>query len=327
MKQIRIWLGLFTITSVFLFNTLVEAQQTVLDIPINGSVVDISSNHLAVMTNNGGVFVPDRFGRTNSAFALNGVNQNLSIPYDARLYPDEFTLSLWVNFKQVTGGLLRSGNVSSDGWRGYGIEFSSGSLYFTDFTGSGYNAVLTVPQTNFVAGHWYQVVVSRSSNSCAMYLNGVKMVSQTNLTPYAKPLVTPISLGAINNDPNGFFDYCPATLDTIHIYNHALSDSAVQSLYATESSSTNSPLVLDIPINGSVMDVSSNHFMVATNNGGVFVPDRFGQTNSAFALNGVNQNLSIPVRREIVSGRVHLKLVDKLPKSQWNDLASRKPCF
>ena len=83
--------------------------------------------------------------------------------------------------------------------------------------------------------------------------------------------------------------------DMVHIYKHALSDSEVQSAYVSESGATNSPLVLDIPIAGSVVDVSSNHFTVTTNNGGMFVPDRFGkQTDSAFALNGVNQNLSIP---------------------------------
>ena len=141
-----------------------------------------------------------------------------------------------------------------------------------------------------------------------MYINGVKMASQTNLTPYAKPLVAPMDFGANQNFDSSLFDFCAVTLDTIHIYNHALSDSEVQNLYVTESSATNSPLVLDVPIDGSVMDVSSNHFTVMTNNGGVFVPDRTGQANSAYVLNGENQNLSIPYDARLYPNEFTLSL-------------------
>ena len=150
--------------------------------------------------------MPNRFGEANSAYTLNGVNQNLLIPYDSRLYSDEFTLSLWVNFQRLGGTLWRAGNASADGWHGFDIEFYSGVLGYQDYTGTGYNASIGIPQTNILLDQWQNVVVSRSSNACAMYLDGVKIASQTNLIPYAKLQGgTPMSIGANNADPSGFF--------------------------------------------------------------------------------------------------------------------------
>ena len=54
------------------------------------------------------------------------------------------------------------------------------------------------------------------------------------LTPYAQPEYTPLSLGAHNADRSGFYLFCPATLDTIHIYNRALATNEVYSLYTNE---------------------------------------------------------------------------------------------
>ena len=167
----------------------------ILDLPLDGSAVDVGPNDFTVINNGGGTWVPNRFSQANSALALNGVNQNIEIPYDARLYPDEFTLSGWFNFQQLTRGcdavgcgqclLRRVARLRVAVFApGYGFEYQ-------DYTGSGYNVQLFVNLTNFVANEWYQIVVTRTTNSAAVFVNGVKVASQTGLTPYAKPQVTP----------------------------------------------------------------------------------------------------------------------------------------
>jgi hypothetical protein len=208
----------------------------VLDLTFNNSVADVGPFNFTIITNGGGTFVPNRFLQANSALALNGVNQNLSIPYDARLYPTELTLSAWVNFHQLSGSVLRSGNGSSDSWRGLSLSFDNAPNYldYQDFTGSGFNALINVSNTNFAVGTWYQIVITRATNSCAIFVNGVKVASQTGLTPYVKPQVTPLSFGSGNSDPSGFGGFCNVTFDTIHIYNRALADSEVQTLYSDE---------------------------------------------------------------------------------------------
>jgi len=208
----------------------------VLDLPLDGSAVDTGPNFFTVTTNGGGTFVPDRNSRAASALSLNGVNQNIVIPYDARLYPNEMTLSAWVSFQQPSfvSVLWGVGNATSDSWRGFELVCRGNDFAYADFTGSGYNTILSVSLTNFVANTWCQIVVTRTTNSAAVFVNGVKVASQTGLTPYAKPHSTPMSLGADNASSSGFYQFCPVTLDTVHIYNRALADGEVQTLYTNE---------------------------------------------------------------------------------------------
>jgi len=138
-----------------------NAQQTtpfssslVLDLPLDGTAVDVGPNNFTVTTNGGGTWVSNRFSQANSALSLNGVNQNIVIPYDARLYPDEFTLSGWFNFQQLGGietTLWQVGNASSDSYRGFALILAVRGFVYEDFTGSAGNAGLSVNWTNFVA--------------------------------------------------------------------------------------------------------------------------------------------------------------------------------
>ena len=172
----------------------------VLDLPLDGSAADVGPNDFTVITNGGGTWVPNRFLQANSALSLNGVNQNIVIPNDARLFPDEFTLSGWFNFQQINevADVWEVGNATSDGYHGYQLAFRGYDFDYQDYTGSGYNAVLSVGLTNFVANTWCQIVVTRTTNSAAVFVNGVEVASQTGLTPYAKPQYTPLSLGGDN---------------------------------------------------------------------------------------------------------------------------------
>ena len=216
----------------------------VLDLPMDGTVVDTGPNHFTVTTNGGGVFVNDRFGFANAAFSLNGVNQNITLPFNALLYPTQFTLSAWVKFSQLKGNLFNAGNSATDGWRGYALELNSPNstkFSYGDYNGSGYNGTMTCDITNFHG--WCQLVLTRTTNSAAIFVNGVKINSVTGLTPYAKPQVAPLDFGA-SNGGGPFFNFCPVTFDSIHIYNRALADGEVQTLYTTESINTNAvPLV------------------------------------------------------------------------------------
>ena len=210
------------------------SSSLILDLSFDGVVKDLGPDNFTVVTNGGGQFVMNRYLQPNSAFALNGVNQNIVLSYDPRLFTKEMTLSAWVNFQQFSGTIWRSGNGSSDGWRGYYLDFEGSTIGYRDVNGSAFDAQLNVSTSNFVTGSWYQLIVTRTTNSAALFVNGIKMVWQTNLTPYAIAQATPISLGANNADPSGFFSYSQITFDTVHIYNRALSDDEVLTLYTNE---------------------------------------------------------------------------------------------
>ena len=205
--------------------------------------MDAGPNHFSVTTNGGCTFVPDRFGFDAGAISLNGSGQNLVIPFNTKLFPKEMTISVWVNFQQFSGvQLFRAGNASSDSWRGYtfGLDTPPGSpLNYSDYTGSGYNSSLNLAKSNFLSGVWYQIVVTRATNICSIFVNGQKLASQTSLIAYAQPQFAPLVVGANVNFDGSYFQYLAGALDAIHIYNRALSDSEVQTLYTTESINTN----------------------------------------------------------------------------------------
>jgi hypothetical protein len=210
----------------------------VLDLTFNGGVTDVGPYGFTVITN-GGTFVPNRFSLANSALSFNGVNQNMYIPNNALLFPTEMTWSAWVNFKQFNSSATfwEIGNTSSDpNVMALQFDASDSFLQYFETSGIGFNAVISVPTTNLTVGTWSQIVITRTTNSCSMFINGIKVAFQTGLTPYAKPTLTPMSFGAHDNNDGsaGFSYFCPVTFDTVHIYNRALTDSEVQGLYTNE---------------------------------------------------------------------------------------------
>lgn len=210
-------------------------EALVLNLPLDGNVADTGPNFMSVVTH-GGTFTTNRHGQANSALALNGVNQYLEIPYRAALYPDEMTLSLWVKFPQFSGCAWRAGNATTDGWRGYDVEImnAQGQFRYTDFNGSTYNANVSAPEGQLAIGEWKHVVLTRSTHAATLFVNGIPLTSQASLTAYAKPQVTAMLIGANYNFTSSPFQFCPMTVDSVHIYNRALSEAEVQSLYQTE---------------------------------------------------------------------------------------------
>lgn len=218
----------------------------VLDLEVNnGSIADMGPYQFPVTTNGGCTFVPDRFGFAAGAVSLNGTNQFFQLPFNSQLYPKEMTLSIWVEVNQLSSSgatTFRAGDSLSDSYHGYSLGFgssSASSLYYIDYTGSAVNAYLA-PSTNITTGAWHQFVVTRTTNTCSLFVDGIKIGSESNLTAYARPQVVPMLLGADYNFQDvPYFSYFAGALDAAHIYNRALSDSEVQTLYTTESINTN----------------------------------------------------------------------------------------
>jgi hypothetical protein len=139
-----------------------------------------------------------------------------------------------VKLKSYFGTMLQAGGPSANPWRGIVMVIEQGHFDYIDYNGSGYNTILSVSQSTLITGQWNQVVITRATNSCSMFINGTKVTSQNNLVPYSKPQQAALRFGAGFNFDDSPFNFCPATFDTIHIYNRALSQSEVQTLYANE---------------------------------------------------------------------------------------------
>src|SRR5208282_4645257 len=105
--------------------------------PFNGNANDASGNG-----NNGfaeNTFTTtNQFGQPNSALGFAG-NSWVYVPYSPSLFSTNYSVSLMFNCKAdfYTFCLLRSGNETSDAWRGYEISQSNFEQYFgfSDFDG------------------------------------------------------------------------------------------------------------------------------------------------------------------------------------------------
>lgn len=195
--------------------------------------------------------VSDRFGNENAACYFEK-GATVEVPYKNSLNPKNITITLWLKTDAISGGgdyifALRR-------WFGYKLNLqTSNFLYFTVYKGDN-NWVMdddggsgsTVP-----LGTWVFAAVSydNSTNTGKFYLNGALVKTLTNKTGPPATLTTPYNLTIGNempkskynitdsNDPDYYYgpDNFTGTLDDVRLYNTALADNEVLSIYTSES--------------------------------------------------------------------------------------------
>jgi len=267
-------------------------QPPVASYPFNGNANDVSGNNnngILGGVNNNPILVPDRFGNPNSAYQLGGFyNPNwIMIPNSSSLqFGSQMTLSLW--FKQCSfGGMDGYGNYSPNGnnilWSkaGDGIGADPG-IWCYSYTNSSNNLSLSFDNTNgnptyymnfqgditylcFDSCQWLNVVYMIDATSWKMYVNKrlVKMI----------PLTAPADFSSANNEDlyfgrmwNGNLIWYPfnGVIDDINIYNYAISQHTIDSLYGNY----NDPLAMNntITINSiNLKDVNCNNHTITIN--------------------------------------------------------------
>lgn len=190
------------------------------------------------------VLTTDRFGRANMAYYFNN-GATVDIPYSPDLNPQSFTILLWLRRDGTNAGNYM---VSLDRWNGYKFQLQGGNLPF-----------LTVTTTTGIydeddAGTsvdgpdvWVHVAVSFTGGVETFYING-KPVHTVTVPGNIKP-VSAIDLAIGNempkagynmtnsSDPNYFYggNYFMGALDDVRLYNTALTDAQVLSIYTDES--------------------------------------------------------------------------------------------
>jgi len=195
-------------------------------------------------------FVADRFGQPNSACYFEK-GATVEVPYNNSLNPKNITISLWLKTDVISGGgdymfALRR-------WFGYKLNLqTSNFLYFTVYRGNN-NWVMdddggsgsTVPLGTWV---FASVTYDNSSSTGKFYLNGKLVKTLTDKTGPPSTLTTPYNLTIGNempkskynitdsNDPDYYYgpDNFTGTLDDIRLYNTALTDNEILSIYTSE---------------------------------------------------------------------------------------------
>lgn len=196
---------------------------------INGTYVNVPTRAVT------GALVGD----SDTATALNGSNQSVSIPYSASLNPPQgqpWSAEIWA--KSNVAGVLppfssgTPGNVPNR--QGWVLYFFNSDLSFRAYTNNGANATinggngLTIPGV-ITPQTWYHVVVTCDGTDFKIFLNGVEVGTT--------PTVGPNGTYSAGTDGTGLGirvgagNYFNGVLDEAAFYTTTLSQSRIQAHY------------------------------------------------------------------------------------------------
>ena len=199
----------------------------ILHLPFNGNANDESGN------NNDGTVVgatltEDRFGRPNSAYAFDGVNDIINCGNVGVVNVDNnITISTWI--KRVSGyGDIISKISAGTGSDRYGFELyieSDYSLRFRVGVDDGYDTII---HTDGIDGLWSNVVSIFEDGYMSMYIDGHIVIS-----PTYKDITTFNVTDADFKISHGFAGYLDCEQDDVRIYSQALTPTQVKFLFDT----------------------------------------------------------------------------------------------
>ncbi|MGY3089552.1 hypothetical protein ACVWYF_002600 [Hymenobacter sp. UYAg731] len=192
--------------------------------------------------------VPDRFGRAGQAYEFNS-GAYIEVPYKLTLNPQAITISAWV--KRIDNN---SDNyiVSLNRWTSYKFQLQDFGKPFLTVNTSGGIANKDSESGIVPLNTWTHVATSYVSGTMKFYVNGALVKTWTDVTGAmaAAPQPVPLCIGQqlpnsiYNSSPTGsqaadYFQFYGESffkgqMDDIRIYNRALTDAEVQSIFTIE---------------------------------------------------------------------------------------------
>ena len=195
------------------------------------------------------VLVADRFGQANQAYEFKN-SAYIEVPYKATLNPQALTISLWCKrFDSNADNYL----VSLNRWNGYKFQLQGAGKPFLTVT-----TTSTIADRDADAGivplnTWTHVVASYVDGTMKFYINGALQKPYSNVAGPLKTVPQPVPLCIGQQLPKDIYNSVPTAgqaasyftyygagffngqLDEIRLYNRALTDAEVTSIYTIES--------------------------------------------------------------------------------------------
>jgi hypothetical protein len=237
-------------------------------------------------TVNGATLNEDRHGNINSAYSFDGVDDYIELPYSDiwEFGNDNFSISAWF----LTTDSLSKGNIIRfDNGYGpnslWGMRVKYGGLNFL----SGVNNSILSDSVNVADNGYHYCTMVRDNGYLKIYLDGELILNELHTTVDINTNGTYYpSIGRLGSY-NG--EYFTGSIDDIAIYNRALSAEEIQAIYNEQAPSG---LIAHYPFTGSAVDISGNDNH-GTVNGATLTEDRFGNMNSAYEFDGVDDYIQV----------------------------------
>jgi hypothetical protein len=205
------------------------------DDPSNG-VSDSSGNHYYGSCTNCPELISGKF---DYAYSFNGIDDYIDLgdPLFGIDTSDELTISFWINPSSVSGiqEIIERGQYLYP----YGIRLYDGELRF--YLRTDHTSPYLSSNTFFDTGVWYHVVLTYKNGDRRMYING-NVDAQDS---YTGSISTNQESTYIGNKPVSNKDYFNGLLDEFIIYDRALSEGEVGSLFEGGSGSGSGSIGLE----------------------------------------------------------------------------------
>jgi hypothetical protein len=145
--------------------------------PLNGNANDLSGNSNNGIIN-GAIPTTGKNGKENTAYLFNGISNYISLPkpFFNGSRVSQFTLSITFKFNKLIGA--QSIWTKNGFWQGAGVSINpEGQIDFGSsiptFQYQNSTSNLNVIEPN----KWYNLILVYDNNNCAMYLNGIKIIT------------------------------------------------------------------------------------------------------------------------------------------------------
>ena len=192
--------------------------------------------------------VADRFGRADQAYEFTG-GAYIEVPFKTILNPQAITISAWVKrFDNNADNYI----VSLNRWTGYKFQLQDFGKPFLTITTTTGGADRDDDAGIVATNTWAHVVTSYVDGTMKFYINGVLTRTITDVKGAIKAIPQPVPLAIGQQLPNSIYNSAPTggqaadyyqfygesffkgQMDDIRIYNRALTDAEVQSIYTIE---------------------------------------------------------------------------------------------
>ncbi|MFM2201759.1 MAG: hypothetical protein RL040_959 [Bacteroidota bacterium] len=283
--------------------------------PFCGNANDESGNGHHGNVNNA-TLIQDRFGIVESAFSFDGIDDFIQIPHHTSLNSLPFSVTFWMKSSGQNGFSKILNKACCSSWNGWDIEIVSAPSSVANWHFEYYNAPCQgiyqtycspVPYPSIESHNdlWHHCVFTVDSTQAKVYWDGILALEQTwDGPPIAPSSSIPLDIARYGQGNFGFYS---GLLDDVGIWNKALTESEIQSLFNGSSSAcaaienTNCPslpsnlqqgLVGYWPFCGNANDESGNGNN-GTVNGATLTVDRFGNDNQAYSFDGINNHIVV----------------------------------
>jgi hypothetical protein len=283
--------------------------------PFNGNANDESGNGNDGVVD-GATPTLDRFGNQNAAYDFNGVSNNIRVAHQSSLNALPITISAWIKVDDFNGRTqFLVSKYPCQSFNGYSMHLISGhpSAYYYSF--NDYGSIINLDGqsaslTQASNAEWHCITLSITTSAFNYYLDGINILS-SSFTGNLGFVTTTLSDLYFGKYAGPCLDYYPqenyhllGQLDDIAIYNRALSEAEIQTLYTDQSTPASNacvPLPANLqqglvgywPFCGNANDESGNGNNGVVN-GATLSTDRFGLANGAYSFNGVTDYISVP---------------------------------